>query len=80
MEIFIVLIELIRLFNMVKCCWFIFNYVWEIIVKDGFDVFKLRDIVEWVVIIVFIIYNLIGGKLEILKLIIEDLVEKFYFV
>jgi len=47
-----------------------------IIAADGFEAFKLRDLAERSDLTVPTIYNLIGGKDDILKLIIGDMVEK----
>lgn len=54
----------------------ILDHAREIIVKDGFDALKIRDLATRADLTVPTIYNLIGGKQEILAQIIEGLVEK----
>ncbi|UTW56299.1 TetR/AcrR family transcriptional regulator [Kordiimonas sp. SCSIO 12610] len=52
----------------------------KLIAIEGFEALKLRDLAARAGVTVPTIYNLIGGKPEILTLIIEDLVEQLQMV
>jgi len=66
--------------NMEKRRSQILTHARAIIAEDGFDALKLRDIADRAEVTVPTIYNLIGGKDEVLTLIIEDLVERLQAV
>lgn len=54
----------------------ILSHARAVIVEKGFDALKIRDLASRSSLTVPTIYNLIGGKQQILSLIIEDLVGK----
>ncbi len=54
----------------------ILDHARRIIAKKGFDALKLRDLAASADVTVPTIYNLIGGKPEMLRFIIEELVER----
>lgn len=62
--------------NMAKRRALILQHARAIIASEGFDALKIRDIAAGAGVTVPTIYNLIGGKAEILKLIIDDLVDR----
>jgi AcrR family transcriptional regulator len=64
-----------RSLNMAKRRSLILSHTRSILAQEGFDALKIRDLAERAGVTVPTIYNLIGGKTEILKLIIEDLVK-----
>lgn len=65
-----------RTINMAKRRAAVLHHARIIIAQEGFESLKLRDLASRAGITVPTIYNLIGGKPEILSLIIEDLVEQ----
>lgn len=62
--------------NMAKRRASILHHARKLIAQEGFESLKLRDLANRVGVTVPTIYNLIGGKPEILSLIIDDLVEQ----
>ncbi|GAB5501708.1 MAG: hypothetical protein Pyrs2KO_03630 [Pyruvatibacter sp.] len=62
--------------NMAKRRGLILSHARATIAEKGFDALKLRDLARQAGVTVPTIYNLIGGKPEILALIIEELVER----
>ena len=52
----------------------------SLIAIEGFEALKIRDLAEKAGLTVPTIYNLIGGKREILKTIIDDLVEQLRII
>ena len=58
----------------------ILQHARETIADEGFDALKLRALASSAGVTVPTIYNLIGGKDEILRLIIEDLVDRLQAV
>lgn len=69
-----------RSLNMAKRRDLILVHARQIIAEDGYEALKLRDIAARAGVTVPTIYNLIGGKAEILALIIEDLVARLLTV
>lgn len=65
-----------RAINMSKRRALILSCAQAIIAKQGFDALKIRDLAAQSKLTVPTIYNLIGGKNEILALMIEDLVKR----
>lgn len=70
------IVESTRSANMSKRRALILSHARNLIAGEGFDALKLRDLANRAGVTVPTIYNLIGGKPEILTLIIEDLVER----
>jgi len=68
--------ESTRATNMEKRRMAIMSHTRKIIAEEGFDALKLRDLAKRVGVTVPTIYNLIGGKPEILSSIITELVER----
>ena len=66
--------------NMAKRRAAILSQARAMIADDGFDALKLRDLAQRAKLTVPTIYNLIGGKQEILSEIIEDLVQRLQLV
>ena len=62
--------------NMAKRRESILSQARKLIATEGFEALKLRDLAGKAGVTVPTIYNLIGGKPEILAIIIEDLVEQ----
>jgi AcrR family transcriptional regulator len=58
----------------------ILDHARAMIAEDGFDALKIRELAERAELTVPTIYNLIGGKSEILARIIEALVERLHVV
>jgi len=69
-----------RSVNMEKRRGKILSHARSTIASQGFDALKLRDLASSVGVTVPTIYNLIGGKDEILRRIIEDLVDRLQAV
>jgi AcrR family transcriptional regulator len=74
------LVETTRSVNMAKRRSLILSHARSIIASEGFDALKLRDLAHRAGVTVPTIYNLIGGKTDILALIIEDLVTRLKVV
>ena len=64
----------LRAANMAKRKSAILFHAGQMIAREGFEALKIRDLAERSGVTAPTIYNLIGGKPEILSLIIEDLV------
>ena len=62
--------------NMAKRRDTILQQARQLIASEGFEALKIRDLAQRAELTVPTIYNLIGGKNDILKLIIEDLVDQ----
>jgi len=72
--------ETTRSTNMAKRRALILSHARNVIANEGFDALKLRDLAARAGITVPTIYNLIGGKSDILALIIEDLITRLEVV
>jgi AcrR family transcriptional regulator len=68
--------ETTRATNMARRRALILSHARDVIANEGFEALKLRDLATRANITVPTIYNLIGGKSDILTLIIEDLVTR----
>jgi AcrR family transcriptional regulator len=72
--------ESTRSVNMAKRRALILSHARNVIANEGFDALRLRDLAERAGITVPTIYNLIGGKKDILTLIIEEPLKRLEIV
>lgn len=70
----------IRAANMAKRRELIVSHARTVIAAEGYDALKLRDLAARAGVTVPTIYNLIGGKADVLALIIDELVDRLLVV